>query len=195
MPARAFETYTSFIRSPDKSPKHQPLQLDSSHLPFPLPFEDVRTPVAPTQNSIWLTFLTSLSSCHSNLRLFQERKFTPFSGYKYADTLSITNFCSMKTTTADNMKVISILILARRFVHSAINNEEDKAWQSIVSLINERDNFADFLYGRRYDAIRAKETYEMLQSNKNAEIVHLLTAGMDDEVVKEKMQQYGLPPA
>ena len=90
------------------------------------------------------------------------------------------------------MKLSTILILARRFVYTATGDEEDSAWQSIATLINERIQPERYAKGRLWGIYRAKEMYGKIEKDEHPEIVHLMTKGAHDATVKGKMQQYGL---
>lgn len=90
------------------------------------------------------------------------------------------------------MKLCTILILARRFVYTATGDEEDSAWQSIATLINDKIQPEKYAKGRPWGIYRAKEMYGEIGKDEHPEIVHLMTKGADDVIVKGKMQQYGL---
>lgn len=90
------------------------------------------------------------------------------------------------------METSTILTLARRFIHTATGDEEDHAWQSIARSVNEKAQPEKLAWGRIFGARRAKKKYEKLGKNDHPEIVHMMTAGADDVIVKEKRQQHGL---
>ena len=90
------------------------------------------------------------------------------------------------------MKLCTILILARRFVYTATGDEEDSAWQSIATLINEKTQPEKYAKGRLWGIYRAREMYRKIGEDEHPEIVHLMTKGAHDASVKKKMQLYGL---
>ncbi|KAG7010058.1 hypothetical protein G7Y79_00001g003300 [Physcia stellaris] len=90
------------------------------------------------------------------------------------------------------MKLCIILILARRFVYTATGDEDDSAWQSIATMINDKFQPERYAKGRLWGIYRTKKMYGEIEKDEHPEIVHLMTKGAHDAIVKRKMQQHGL---
>ena len=96
---------------------------------------------------------------------------------------SLCSTISIVATDTDHMKLSTILILARRFVYTATGDEEDSAWQSIATLINDKIQPERYAKGRPWGIYRAKKTYGEIGEDEHPEIVHLMTTGVHDAVV------------
>lgn len=62
---------------------------------------------------------------------------------------------------------MTILIVARKFIHTASGEGAAKAWDAIARIINEEIKLSDFMNSRSYDGAEAERVFRQLEDTNN----------------------------